>query len=201
IYWVRADGGGQPERLLQHQNNLYPNSFSPDSRLLAYHIQYAEPRDDVWVLPLDMSDSDHPKPGTPQLFLKAPFDNQFPVFSPDGKWIAYRSFESGRWEIYVRPYPGPGGKWQISTEGGVMPHWSKAGHQLFYRTAGRIMVLDYSVAGNTFVPGKPRVWSAARVNGGNLVLDLAPDGKRFAGLPAPEAPGSDKGSVHVTFLL
>jgi len=201
IYWVRADGSGQPEKLFQSSNNIYPNSFSPDGRLLAYHLQYSEPRDDIWALPLDLSDSDHPKPGPPQLFLQAHFDNQFPVFSPDGKWIAYRSFESGRWEIYVRSYPGPGGKWQVSTEGGLTAFWSKAGQQLFYRAGNRLMVLNYTVEGNTFVPGKPRQWSTVPLNPGHLGLDLAPDGKHFGGLPAPEEPGSGKGSVHVTFLL
>jgi serine/threonine-protein kinase len=200
IYWVRADGGAQPEKLLENKNNLYPSSFSPDGRLLAYHVQYAEPRDDLWVLPLDTSDPDHPKPGRPQSFLQAAFDNQFPIFSPDGKWIAYRSFESGKWQIYVRPYPGPGGKWQISTEGGLLPFWSRSSHQLFFKTQDGMMVLEYSVDGNTFVPGKPRLWSAARIHPGTFSLDLAPDGKRFAGLPAPE-PASEKGSAHVTFLL
>jgi serine/threonine-protein kinase len=202
LLWTRADGGGQPEKLLQDPNNIYPTSFSPDGRLLAYHLQYSEPRDDIWILPLDLADPDHPKAGKPRLFLRDPFDNQFPVFSPDGKWIAYRSGESGRWEVYVRPYPGPGGKWQISGDGGEMPYWSKTPRQLFYKSQrARMMVLDYSVEGDSFVPGKPRLWTTARVHPAYQGMDLAPDGRRFAALSLPEEPKSDSGSVHVTFLL
>jgi serine/threonine-protein kinase len=202
IYWVRADGGGQPEKLLQSPNNLYPTSFSQDGRMLAYHVQYAEPHDDLWVLPLDTSDADHPKPGKPQVFLQESFDNQFPVFSPDGKWIAYRSYESGTWQVCVRPYPGPGGKWQVTTEGGSAPvFWSRSAHELFYRLGARIMALDYTVDGDSFVAGKPRLWSSGVLSPGNTSLDLAPDGKRFAGFPVPERTCSDKGPVHVTFLL
>ena len=93
-----------------------------------------------------MSDPDHPKPGKPELFLRTPFDETEPAFSPDGRWIAYASNESGRYEVYVRPFPGGApsgsGKWQISTGGGFHPIWSRDGRELFYETLSdnRIMV-------------------------------------------------------------
>ena len=125
------------------------------------------------------------------------------MFSPDGRWIAYRSDESGTNEIYVRPFPGGrGGKWQISTGGGLYGVWSNNGRELFYETAdNRIMVVDYTVNGDSFVPGKPRLWSEKQIfYPGVSNLALAPDGKRFAVFPMPEAAGPEKGSVHVTFL-
>jgi hypothetical protein len=125
------------------------------------------------------------------------------MFSPDGRWIAYRSNESGTNEIYVRPFPaGRGGKWQISNGGGLYGIWSNNGRELFYEMADNlIMVVDYTVNGDSFLPGKPRLWSEKRIfYVGSANLALHPDGKRFAVFPMPEAAGPEKGTVRVTFL-
>ncbi|MGA3323237.1 MAG: hypothetical protein ABSF45_02095 [Terriglobia bacterium] len=127
-----------------------------------------------------------------------------PMFSPDGRWVAYRSSESGSYEIHVWPFPGGrGGKWQISTGGGQYAVWSSKGRELFYETAdNHIMVVDYTAIGDSFVLGKPRLWSKKQIfNAGPVNLALAPDGKRFAVFPMPEDGGPEKGSLHVTFLL
>jgi serine/threonine-protein kinase len=156
---------------------------------------------DIWTLPLDLSDPDHPRPGAPELFLQTPSDELVPRFSPDGRWVAYRSTESGTNQIYVRPFPaGSGGKWQISTEGAQYGIWSNNGRELFLETAdNRIMVVDYRVEGNAFVHGTPRLWSDARLfYAGNANLDLAPDGKRFMVLWEPEP---EKGPARVTMLF
>jgi len=153
---------------------------------------------------LDVGDLDHPKPGTPELFLRTATEENLPRFSPDGHWIAYRSDESGSSEIYVRPFPkGNGGKWQISTGGGLYALWSNKGHELFYETPdNRVMVVDYTVDGSSFMPGRPRSWSDKQLfYGGASNLDLAPDGKRFAVLAQPESTSGQGGSVHVTMLL
>jgi serine/threonine-protein kinase len=126
------------------------------------------------------------------------------MFSPDGRWIAYRSNESGRFEVYVQPFPaGRGDKWQVSTGGGLYGIWSNNGRELFYETTDhRIMAVDYAVSGDSFLPGKARLWSEKRLSyPGNSNLALAPDGKRFAVFPMPEAAGPEQGSVHVTFLF
>ena len=150
-----------------------------------------------------MSDSDHPKPGKPELFLRTPFNEYVPAFSPDGRWIAYRSDESGINEIYVRPFPVGEGKWQVSTGGGLYGIWSNNGREFFYETLdNRIRVADYTANGDSFVPGKPRVWSDRQIYFPSVTnLALAPDGKRFAVLAAPEAAGGEKGPVRATFLL
>ncbi|HUB78613.1 MAG TPA: protein kinase [Bryobacteraceae bacterium] len=204
LLWVRSDGAGEPQRLVENLSNPVPGSFSPDGRRLAYFPQAPATGWDLWTLPLDLSDPDHPKAGQPELFLGTTANELLPRFSPDGRWIAYRSNESGTDEIYVRPFPaGSGGKWQISSGGGLFALWSPNGRELFYETAdNRIMVTDYRANGDSFAPDKPRRWSDQQLfNPGRSNLDLAPDGKRFAVLVAPETAGGEKGSVHVTMLL
>ena len=101
----------------------------------------------------------------------------------------------------MRPYPGPGGRWQVSTAGGTYAFWSRTSRELFYDTSDRrIMVVEYKVDGDPFSPGKPRLWYDRRVfDPGVARMDLAPDGKRFAIL-APEENRTANGSAHVVFL-
>jgi serine/threonine-protein kinase len=204
ISWIRSDGSGEAEVLLETQGVEMPWSFSPDGRYLAYFETGTERGHDIWTVTLDTSDPDHPKAGKPELFLRTSGWTALPMFSPDGRWIAYWSNESGTGETYVRPFPGGhGGKWQISTGGGGSPMWSNNGRELFYenRADNHIMVVDYTVKGDSFVPGKPRPWSEKQFRGdAQRNVALAPDGKRFAVFPMPEAARPDEGSVHVTFL-
>ena len=141
--------------------------------------------------------------GKPELFLGTPFAEIFPAFSPDGRWLAYQSNESGDMEVYVRPFPGPGGKWQISTGGGLWPLWSRDGRELLVQNLdGRVMATSYSVKGGSFAAGKPRVWSETRLlvnSGGMPVYDLAPDGKRLAAVLASNQGGGEP--TRLTFLL
>jgi serine/threonine-protein kinase len=206
IFWIRSDGAGEPQRLLESRNVVVPWSFSPDGRHLAYVEISPETGSDIGILPLDTTDPDRPKPGKPEPFLRTPADETIPGFSPDGRWIAYRSNETGKYEIYVQPFPaGGGGRWQISAGDGLYALWSNNGRELFYETAdNRIMVVDYAVEGASFVVrGKPRLWSDKPLSyNGTPNLDLAPDGKRFAVfLPPEEAAPAEHGSVHVTMLL
>ncbi|MGD1093902.1 MAG: hypothetical protein ABSB35_18185 [Bryobacteraceae bacterium] len=203
LFLIRSDGGGEPQRLLEGQT-LSAWSVSPDGRRLSYQEQTPETGFDLWTLPLDLSDPDHPKAGTPEVFVRTPADENVPRFSPDGRWLAYRSNESGSSEIYVRPFPaGSGGKWQVSIGGGFYPLWSRNGRELFYESLDhRIVVVEYSVSGSSFIPGKPRPWSDVHLFfPGTVNLDLAPDGKRFAVLTMPETTNGERGQVHVTMLL
>jgi len=125
-------------------------------------------------------------------------------FSPDGKWLAYYSGQSGTYEVYVRSFPDNGGEWQISNGGGSSPVWSRNGHELFYRTSeNQIMVLNYTAQGDSFVSGKPRVWSEERIanagQSGNF--DLAPDGKRIAVIMPGDAGGARPAGSHATLAL
>jgi hypothetical protein len=120
--------------------------------------------------------------------------------------MAYSSDESGIMELYVRAFPGPGAKNQISTGGGNRPIWSPHGRQLFFLTPDlRIMVADYSIHGNTFSAGRPQVWSQAKLAfvGGNYPYDVARDGKRFAVVmnPGVSAEQAQRPTDSVTVLL
>ena len=106
MWWVRSDGSDQPQLLYEAKNgSAIPGSFTPDGRRLAFHQPGAGTGRDIWTLPLDLTDPDHPKAGTPELFLATPSDDVEPAFSPDGRWLAYSSGEAGTYEIYVRPFP------------------------------------------------------------------------------------------------
>jgi serine/threonine-protein kinase len=201
IWWIRADGAGEAQRLLEG-NPLIPTSLSSDGRRLIYT---SGAKAESGTLPLDLTDPEHPKPGKPEVFLKTPAVETAAVFSPDGRWIAYTSEESGRREVYVRPAQSSGGgKWQISTGGGIYSFWSRDGRELYFLSPdSHIMVAGYTATGDSFEAGKPRVWSETPIRPTNAILpalDLAPDGKRFAVLPRPEV-AAETGSVHVTFLL
>ena len=207
LWWVRADGGGEPQRLLEIKAaSRTMNGFSPDGKRVSYSVQDAETKMDTYTLPLDLTDPEHPKAGKPEVFLRTPANEDRARFSPDGRWMAYVSDESGTREVYVRPFPGPGGKWQISSGGATGgPVWSRDGRQLFYGNPEfKIMVSDYTAKGDSFSYSKPRVWADVALNGGNGLnpyFDIAPDGKRFAVIPKADAAQEKQGNLHATFLL
>jgi len=205
LQWIRSDGAGEPQQLLESKASLRPYSFSPDGKRLAFAQSGSETGYDLWTLPLDLSDPEHPRAGKPELFLRTVFNEYEPAFSPDGRWIAYRSAATGVSEVYVEAFPGPGGKWLISSGGGRHPVWSRNGRELFYQAPDyRIMVATYSARGDSFAADKARVWAETQIREQNELLwnlDLAPDGKRFVVAPRPEATDGQNGSVHVTVLL
>jgi len=155
LYWMRADGGGEVVRLTEAKHPQFAFSFSPDGKRLAFAELDPQTNVDLWTLPLEGAESDHPKAGEPEPFLVTPFNEMMPMISPDGHWLAYYSDESGRDEVYVRPFPGPGGKWQISTAGGDKPVWSKKTRELFYRSSEGMMVASYTANVEAFVASKP----------------------------------------------
>ena len=155
-------------------------------------------------LTLDGSDATGWKPGTPTVFLTTPFLEGSPMFSPDGKWIAYLSNESGRNEVYVRPFPGPGGKWQVSTGAADDPTWSRKRPELFFATQElRMMVATYSNEVGSFRVDKPTVWSegrfTARPRPPSRDLDIHPDGERFVVAPGTDQTASKQDKVVFIF--
>jgi Tol biopolymer transport system component len=185
IYWIRADGSGEPQRLTENprgENPRGPRSFSPDGKRLAYTQRNADGNFEIWTAPVE-GDHDRTRLGNAEPFLRTSFSQTEPAFSADGHWLAYSSNESGAYELYVRPFPGPGGKSQISTFGGGHPIWSRNGRQLFFLSSDwRTMVTDYTARGDSFTAGKPQLWSQKNLvyEAGNYPYDLTPDGKRFA---------------------
>jgi serine/threonine-protein kinase len=148
------------------------------------------------VLDVDGSDRAGWTPGEPSVYVSDPGRQWDAAFSPDGRWVAYASGESapGTAEIYVRPFPGPGGKWQVSTAGGSLPSWSRAGPELVYGMDGQLMVVRYSAHNATFKAEKPEKWSAGRFEwrGPNRMFDLHPDGTRVALATPSSAPLRDR---------
>jgi Tol biopolymer transport system component len=202
LSWQRADGSGDATRLTTSPNPQYPGSWHPSGRFLAFVETRPQTDYDLMILPVEGDEASGWKPGTPTVFLGGPFLEMEPHFSPDGRWLAYESNDSGHFEIYVRPFPGPGGKWQISTDGGLDAVWSRARRELLYQASdGRIMVVRYTAAGDAFQAEKPRVWSQTPVQRRPLAwnsFDLHPDGQRVAMAPVAEATA---GPTHVTIIL
>jgi Tol biopolymer transport system component len=114
LYWQRADGTGEAQRLTESKYPQFPASWHPSGKFLAFYEQHPQNQFDLLILPVDGNEASGWKPGKPEVFLSTPLGEQEPMFSPDGKWIAYYSNETGRNEVYVRPFPGGVGKWQIS---------------------------------------------------------------------------------------
>jgi hypothetical protein len=125
------------------------------------------------------------------------------MFSPDGRWIAYHSNEAGSSDdVYVRPFPGPGGPWRISTTGGTYPRWSATAPELLFLNQATIMAAPYAVVGDSFRADTPQVWSPASIRGlsnSNTGYDLHPDGKRVATSAAPQQGSAVRDKVVFVF--
>jgi serine/threonine-protein kinase len=204
LWWIRADGGGDAQRLTESKNAQIPWSWSPDGKTLAFYQNNGATSWDIMTMPIEGSQKTGWKPGDPKPFVNTPAVEVSPAFSPDGRWIAFYSNESGSGEVYVRPFPGPGGKWQISTGGGAFPEWSRNGKELFYRSSDlKIMVVSYTSSGDSFHADKPRLWSPGQLTnrGNNIDFVLHPDGKRFAVLKAGSGDTAPPPINKVSFIF
>jgi serine/threonine-protein kinase len=189
LWWIRADGAGDAQHLAESKSPQYAGSWRPDGKVLAFRQFNPGTNYDIMTLAIEGDEKSGWKPGDPKPFVNSAFGEWEPAFSLDGRWLAYMSYESGSPEVYVRPFPGPGGKWQISTGGGGYPKWSHNGKELFYETLdNKIMAVSYSASGDSFHADKPQLWSPGQFTdrgAGISNFDLHPDGKRFAVLKAP----------------
>jgi serine/threonine-protein kinase len=206
IYWVRADGAGEPRLVAKIDSVLpLPTAFSPDGTRVAFVSGNPFTAMDVWTASFE-GPVDHPRLGKREPLLRAP-GFPMPAFSPDGRWLAYVSAETDRMEVYVQPFPGPGGKVPVSTDGGRFPLWSPNGHELFFLGSDRrIMVVDYTIKDHSFSPGVPRLWSKQQIllhitGGPYQPYGLAPDGKRVAVVLYPDGTTEHQNSLRLTFLL
>ena len=134
LYWVNADGTGEVTRLTDSPEYQVPrSSWHPSGRFLAFHAGRRATGNDLMILPMEGDATRGWTPGTPTVFLSTPANETTPMFSPDGRWIAYTSNEAGgASDVYVRPFPGPGGQWRISTAGGRYPRWSATAPELLF---------------------------------------------------------------------
>jgi serine/threonine protein kinase len=183
---LKPIGGSEPEVMLVSEPVEFqaPLSFSPDGNFFLYAKRKNE-RSGLWVLPLTGDRK-------PRLFMASPAIQQMARFSPNGRYVAYQSDETGRFEIYIATFPGPGSRWQISQNGGVEPRWSRDGKELFYFAPdNRLMAARVTTDGPTFDVGVIQPLFQARSLGFTYRYDVANDGKRFlvdAGLPQDPSP-------------
>jgi eukaryotic-like serine/threonine-protein kinase len=188
VFWQLADGSGGLERLTTSEYTQSPHSWSLYGQLLAFVEITPTTGYDIWVLRLGDPSASSGQVRKAQLFLRTPFNESAPRFSPDGRWLAYISDESGRFEIYVQPYPAPGGKSQISTDGGTEPVWNPNGRELFYRSVGKMMAVEIT-AQPSFSVGKPKVLFEGQyqLTAGTFPnYDVSADGQRFLMLKPSE---------------
>ena len=174
LFWKPADGSGPAEQLTESGRFQVPSSWSPDGQVLAFFERNPTVGWGIWVLSLQGERSPRP-------FLQTQFAERGAVFSPDGHWLAYISNESGRREVYVQAYPGSGGKWQISTEGGNGPVWAKNGRELFYRNGNKMMAVEITTQ-PTLRAGTPAVLFEGQYvqsGPGRADYDITHDAQRF----------------------
>ena len=186
IVWQKADGGSTPEKLTSLTNyNSDPNSWSPDGKWLAFTDSDPKSGADIWLLSLEGERKARP-------FLQTPASEAGGVFSLDGRWIAYDSNESGRREVYLQPFPGPGAKWQVSTEGGRQSVWARNGREIFYRSGDKMMAVEVQTE-PSFRLSKPKMLFEGRYEGadgwfGYANYDVTADGQRFLMIRSEEEP-------------
>ena len=177
IYQRSSSGVGSDEAVLASDRTKYLTDWSPDGRFILYRAVDATTNLELWALPVGGA-------GKPIPFLKETFGVSLGQFSPDGRWVAYASNESGKWEIAVAPFPGPGGNWKVSTAGGSEPRWRRDGKELYYLAPdGKLMAVDVK-AGATFEAGVAKPLFPIRrrepISASDLFsYDVSADGQRF----------------------
>jgi serine/threonine protein kinase len=194
IYAKPSSGAANEELLWKSDNSKGPHDWSADGRFILYGELDLKTNADLWILPLFGDRKPFP-------FLQTPFAESSGRFSPNGRWIAYNSNESGTNQVYVRPFPASGGQWMVSTNGGAQPRWRGDGKELFYFSAERkLMAVEVKEDGNTFTAGTPRPLFEMRTVAffiGASLYDVTRDGQRFLLI----TPGEESSPSPLTVVL
>jgi serine/threonine protein kinase len=180
LFHMTSDGRAAPERLITSSADNIPSSWSRDGRLIAFVEFDPQTGSDIWLLDMAAalsarSGGREPDAAARRPFVKTPFSEGNAAFSPDGRWLAYQSNESGRFEIYVQPVSGVGRKFQVSTDGGIGPEWSPTGREVFYRAGDQLMAAEVQ-GGTEFATAAPRPLFSGRYEND---FQVSPDGSRF----------------------
>jgi Tol biopolymer transport system component len=173
LFWKLADGSAEVEPLLTQAYGQFPDSWSSDGKILSFHERNPNTGSDIWILHRDSARAEP--------LVVTPFNESSSSFSKDGRWLAYESDASGRYEVYVQPFPGPGRRSPVSTNGGHEPVWSPDGKELFYHTEDSMMVVEIET-NPVFRSGVPHALFAWRFqpNEAGNEYDVSPDGRHFA---------------------
>ena len=198
-YRKRADGSGQAERLAEMEHDYWATSWSSDGQWILGEIQSSS--FDLWAIPAGGS-------GEPVEYLATEFFERFPAISPDGRWVAYMSDESGREEVYVRPFPAAAGKWQVSDGGGGWPSWSPDGSEIFYRSDDGLMSATVTTESGSFRAGRPLSLTSGALSNNQVGIavagsvfpdyEITPDGKNFIILQGGEGQSRQNHVILVT---
>ena len=193
LFWQAADGTGVVERLTESPNTQYPTAVSPDGRRLIFTDESPTTANDVMAIELDAT-----RRVTP--LVQSPFNERNGTVSPDGRWLAYEANDSGRFEIYVRPFPEVNsGRWQVSTTGGTRPIWARSGQELVYVSATGALMGVGVARGPTWAATTPTLVVKegyfTNLNWWGRSYDISPDGQRFlmikeGGVDGTAAPAS-----------
>jgi Tol biopolymer transport system component len=176
LYEKASNGLGNDEPILVNERTKYPTDWSRDGRNILFRAIDEKTNFELWYLPVGTR--------APVPYIKSTFGVSHGQFSPDGKWVAYASNESGKWEVYVSPFPGPGGNWKVSTAGGSEPRWRSDGQELFYLASdGKLMAVAVN-EGPPFEAGTAttlfQTKRRERISATDLFsYDVSADGKRF----------------------
>jgi Tol biopolymer transport system component len=180
VFWKNADGTGTAERLTQSDYLTESSTWTPDGKVLAFVENHPLSATDIWGVAVSGS---HRRP---HAIVRTDYDDTHPAFSPDGRWLAYASNDSGRMEVYVQPYPGPGRRMRVSTDGGSSPAWRGDGKELYYlevRPSAPVGVVAVRLAadGNELSASAPRRLFRGRYGAmsGRRNYDVTSDGRRF----------------------
>jgi eukaryotic-like serine/threonine-protein kinase len=177
IYWKASNGATGEERVLESKHLELPLGWSPDGKYFVYEDAAPDTDYDLWVLPQTGEDR------KPRPYIVGPGIQQFGGVSPDGRWFAYESDETGRHEIYVQSFPSAGGKWQITSEGGFQPQWRRDGRELFYLAPNRTIMSVATELSPSFHAGAPQPLFEAPINMNGVEdssarFTFSPDGQR-----------------------
>ena len=183
LWWVAADGSGRPESLLVAAGSRFPGAVTPDGRTVLFQ-DYGGTANGIRALAFDSAPA-------ARAVIPGAFNESAPALSPDGHWLAYQSDESGRLEVYVRPYPESGGRVPVSVLGGTEPAWSRDGRELYYRTGDTMMVATVALRPTFAVSGRRSLFSSPFLRGTLLrEYDVAPDGQHFVMVRGGTAPST-----------
>ena len=188
LYLKPSNGSGAEARLVESPNTKQSQDWSADGRWLVYYEVNLTTGRDLWAL--DMTSPDH----TPRVVANTPAEEVLAQFSPDGRWVAYQTNESGRFEVVVQPSPDAGGKWQVSTAGGVAPRWRADGKELYFLAPdATLMAVPVTAAGTSFEAGTPVALFPTRIVDGGTVTQNRPqyavarDGRFLINQPVADA--------------
>lgn len=185
IFINRADGGAEPQGLVYSKSRLGMMAWHPSGKILLYTQSNGKGEIGLFYVTVEGNERDGWKVSEPKVYANDQTFQIFPVFSPDGRWVAYTGTQAGALQVFVQPFPGSGGRWQVSSEpNSSFPQWPAKGDQLFFASPDKqIMSVRYSVTGNSFQMESPKLWADKRLadlGPMNIDYGMSPDGKRAA---------------------